>query len=545
MIAMVLATGVQAQTLEREPTRVGVSVTERRLSLRDAIEMALKNNLDIEIERTNVATSQQLLNAAKGAFDGIFRWNPNVERRDTPTSSSLFGQDGKLAERFHNENFNYTQRTPWAGGQFQALFENGWQKTTNPFVSLNPAITSRIFIGYTQPLFRNRKIDRERAELKIRAKDIDIAESDLQLRLIDIVARTEQAYWSLVAGRQDVFVTEDGVRWGREQLARTQRQIEAGTLAPVELAAAEAELQRRIDTYNASVATLNSFEVELKTLLAGSREDEIWKDVILPVDLAGEAVPEVSPVLNDLLSEALKLRPELKNISLRKETNLIQKDVNAEQLRPQVNLTGGYATYGLSGSLVSNNNPFNAGSAAQTTRINDLSVLAGLTPLPPATSTPTPDFLVGGYGTTLKNLFGGSFQGVQAGVSFEFNTRNRTAEANLQQTAITQRRLDLEQRRMEQLIGAQLRTALQNIDSARQRIIAAEASARAAQEKLDSEVRLFQTGESTNFLVLTRQNEAADSRRRAVVAHLEMNRALSRLRLADGSTLGHYQIATR
>ena len=150
--------------------------------------------------------------------------------------------------------------------------------------------------------------------------------------------------------------------------------------------------------------------------------------------------------------------------------------------------------------------------------------------------------MIGGYGTTLSNLFGGNFQGFQGSIAFEWNPRNRTAEANLEQTAIAEKRLDLQKRQLEQAIAGQVRNALQSIESGRQRIIAAEASARASQEKLDSEIRLFQTGESTNFLVLTRQNEAVDSRRRAVVAHLEFNRALSRLRLADGSTLDHYQI---
>jgi outer membrane protein TolC len=80
------------------------------------------------------------------------------------------------------------------------------------------------------------------------------------------------------------------------------------------------------------------------------------------------------------------------------------------------------------------------------------------------------------------------------------------------------------------------------METARQRIVAAEASARAAKEKLDSETRLFQTGESTNFLVLTRQNEYADSRRREVVAHLDSNKAVSRLRQALGATLEAHKI---
>ncbi|MCL4853180.1 MAG: TolC family protein, partial [Bryobacteraceae bacterium] len=153
-----------------------------------------------------------------------------------------------------------------------------------------------------------------------------------------------------------------------------------------------------------------------------------------------------------------------------------------------------------------------------------------------------PQNLVGGYGTAFDNLFAGRYQSVQVGIAFDLNLRNRTAEANLAQSTIAARRLKLERSRMEQLIQAQVRNSLQALETARQRITAAEASERAAREKLESETRLFQSGESTNFLVLTRQNEYLDSRGRAVVARLEFNRAVSRLEQAIGSTLQTHKI---
>ena len=95
------------------------------------------------------------------------------------------------------------------------------------------------------------------------------------------------------------------------------------------------------------------------------------------------------------------------------------------------------------------------------------------------------------------------------------------------------------------MIEAQVRNGLQAIETAKQRIAAAEASARVAQIKLESETRLFQTGESTNFLVLTRQNEYADSRRRAVVAKLDLNKAIARVEQALGTTLEAHQITLK
>jgi outer membrane protein TolC len=102
--------------------------------------------------------------------------------------------------------------------------------------------------------------------------------------------------------------------------------------------------------------------------------------------------------------------------------------------------------------------------------------------------------------------------------------------------------LQLERTRWEQAIEQQVRNGLQSMQTARQRIASADASEQAAKEKLDSETRLFQTGESTNFFVLTRQNEYLDARRRAVVARLELNKASARLEQALGVTLSANQI---
>jgi HAE1 family hydrophobic/amphiphilic exporter-1 len=98
---------------------------------------------------------------------------------------------------------------------------------------------------------------------------------------------------------------------------------------------------------------------------------------------------------------------------------------------------------------------------------------------------------------------------------------------------------------VEQSVEGDVRNALQAIETARQRITASQAAEAAAREKLESEGRLFQTGESTNFLVLTRQNEYLDSRRRVVVAQLERNRAIARLEQVIGSVLSTHNITLK
>jgi HAE1 family hydrophobic/amphiphilic exporter-1 len=526
------------------PARVGVGVIERKLTLAEALESALKNNLDIEIERTGVAVSQQALRAAQGAFDGVLRWQPGLESRNTPTSSVLFGADGKLVERFHRQNFSWLQKLDWNGFSFHADFDNSRESTTNPFVSLNPYVTSRLVLGFTQPLLRNRETDRERTEIKLRSRQIDISEADLELRVIDVVTRVEQAYWDLVAARQDVDVKAENVNWAREQLAQNKRMIDSGTLAPVELSAAEAELERRLDTYYSSLTALTEAENNLKLLIAGGRQQPVWNDAIIPVE---ERTVDfaASDDLDEAVRAALTRRAELRQLGLRVDSNEVEKKLAANQVKPQVNLVANYINSGLAGSMNAGDNPFSASNVALYTRVNQLSAQGGLPPISPPSFGGTPQGLIGGYGSTLSGLFGGNYQTFQVGLAMDWNPRNRAAHANLSQTVIAERRLRLERDRLEQAIAAQVRNALQAIHTARQRIVAAEASARAAREKLDSETRLFQTGESTNFLVLTRQNEYSDSRRRVVVSRLDFNKAVARLRQAIGTTLEAHKLAVK
>jgi len=543
-LLLVVVVGVQAQTTIQAPPRVGVGLVQRKLALRESIEMALRHNLEIEIEKSNTATAGEALRAARGFYDPTLRWLPAIESRNTPTGSVLLGSDGKLTDHFHSHNFYFRQKLPFAGAGFNVDFENGRQSTTNPFTSLSPFLTSRLVLSFSQPLVRNRLIDRERAEIQIRRKQLDVSEAEFEARVIDVITRVEQAYWDLVAARQDAEVKRDNVDWAQRQLEQNRRMIAAGTLAAVELAASEAELERRRDTWYSSLGVVTEVENALKAMVTGGRGDELWKDEVIPV----EDKPLDAPPTEDLaaaVTSALRRRPELRQISLRQETNDVQKRLNTDQTKPQVNLVASYGNTGLGGTLAARDNPFSAAQADSFQRLNDLSARAGLPPLAIPSFGGAPDLLIGGYGTAVSNLFAGRFQTFQVGIAFDLTLRNRAAEASLAQSVIAERRLKLEQARVEQAIEVQVRNALQGIQTARQRTAAAEASARAAREKLDSETRLFEAGDSTNFFVLTRQNEYADSRRRAVAARLDLNKAVARLEQALGTTLTVHQVTLR
>ncbi len=523
------------------PPRVGVSHGKHELTLGKAIELALAKNLEIEIERTGIESSVEAIRGAKGFLDPNFRFAPRYENRTTPTSSALMGTDGKLKETFGTADVSYDQRLPWWGLGFRLAYDSSRATTTNPFTSLSPFTMARLSATMTLPLVRNHKIDPQRAHLKISSKRLDISSVQFETKVTDVITRVEEAYWNLVAARQNVEVTSEAVKLGREQLARTKRMIASGTLPPVEVAAAEAELERRVDTWYASIGLVTRVENALKQLITGSREESLWNEEIIPTNQQMLNPPPVEKVREAVLT-ALRKRPELRRVGLQLESNTIEQTLARDQTRPQVNLTGGYVSAGLAGRFSGAGNPFTEVLGSQFRRVNELSAFHDLEPIEIPKNAGPPAGQIGGISEVWNAIVHSRYPTAFVGVEFQWTPRNRAATAQYAQTAIAERRLKLERDRLEQAIEAQVRNSLQAIQTARQRITASEASARAAEEKLKSEIRLFRSGESTNFLVLTRQNELSDSRRRAVVARLDFNKAVAYTQQALGTTLEAHDI---
>jgi HAE1 family hydrophobic/amphiphilic exporter-1 len=550
MIALLIAISLLAAPVAAQapsfnmdaPARVGVS-GQQTLSLKDAVAMAVESNLDVQIQKTNVGTAQQGVLAAKGSFDPVLRWSPGLVSAITPAASVLQAPDGRLFDRNLTQNFSFMLPTEKYGFRFTTTFDNLRNSTSNPFVGLNPFYSSQLRFGITQPLLRFRDIDASRAELLIARKQTDISATEYELRLIAVVNAVQQSYWALVAARQDVAVRRDAVRLAEEQLARDQRRIDVGNLAPVELAGTRAELERRRDSYLASVGIVTEAENQLKQLLSPQRDNPIWNNEILPADAGSVTTPSVGS-LEDAVQTALARRPEPKLVDMQVDITAVNQRLNESLRLPQVDLVAGFTLSGLGGTQAPPPSFFSSVDTNLYNRVSVLSQSQGLDPItPPAIGLrPLPDELVGGYGANLSNLFGGSYRTWQVGLNVDFNLRNRRAEAGIAQNRLAGQRLRLQRAQTEQAIQAEVRNALQALDVARQRIRAAEASVAAAQERLASETRLFENGESTDFLVLTRQNELADSRLREVVSRLDLNRALARFDLALGATLESFQI---
>src|SRR5690606_23199783 len=177
-------------------------------------------------------------------------------------------------------------------------------------------------------------------------------------------------------------------------------------------------------------------------------------------------------------------------------------------------------------------------------RLNELSVLAGLTPIEAQTGggSTVPSFLAGRYGDSLSNLFDARFPTAVVQLQMELPLRNRTARANLARAQITAAMIERQRQQLGQAIESEVRSALQAVQSARERLEAAASARRNSTEQFESERRRFESGLSTVFLVLERQTAMVTAQAQELRARADLNQAIARLELATGGTLERFGV---
>ncbi len=528
--------------------RVGVDSAKRQnLTLREAITLALENNRDIEIEKLNVQMNEFDVRAGYGVYDPIVSTGLFYNRQTAPVASILAGgANGRLTTDSVSSSTGLTQRVMEQGGVFQGSFDNRRDTTQNLFNSLNPTYNTSLNFSFTQPLWKNRLTDAPRRQIKIAKKRLDLSDSQFRQRAIEIIAQVQRAYWDLVFARRDREIKRESVELAGTQLKHNERLVEAGTLAPADIISARVELERRNDEAEAALDAIQRAENALKTLMLQPSSGEQWQAELLPVE-----TPQVDSSAALPLEDAVRLaranRPEMQQFKLRGDINKIDADFFRNQTKPQIDLVASYGTIGLAGSERTETNFFQASNELLYRNINNIvdrvnllspANLPKLPPLPISTGgSGVPDFLTGGYGQSLANLFKNEFRTFRVGVNINLPLRNRAAQANLGHALAESRQIEVQRQKLEQVIEVEVRNSLQAVETAKKRVEAAKNSRVNAELQYASEQRKFDAGQSTNFLVLDRQNALSAARGRELRALTDYTKAVAELQRALSTTL--------
>lgn len=493
--------------------RVGVDTTNQlSLSLDEAIEMALKNNNDIDASRNSVQIAEFNLRGARGIYDPLIEGESYYDSTSTPTASVIGGAvNGSVTQTRFFGTTGLSGFSPYAGGSYAARFDSSRTSTSNTNATLNPQFPSLLTFTYTQPLFRNFRFDNNRRLIEIAKKNLSLSDSQFRQRAIDVIAAVEQAYWNLAFTLRNLQVQIDAVKQARTQLESNQRLVEKGVLPPIDLVAANAQ----IITFEQGVFTaqedVTRAENTLKTLMLADRTASEWSRPITPVSPINLDAPQIG--LEIAVTEALKGRPEIVQFEASSEMNAIDEKYYRNQTKPQIDLIGSFTSQGLAGSET---------AAA-------INPATGLSRVPPN--------LVGGYGASIGNLAQFDYPSYRIGVQITLPWGNTVAKANLGRTLVEKNRIANQRAQAEQIIEAEVRNAIQALRSSEARLQSAAAARSAAEQLYQSEQRQFQAGTTTFYLVQQRQTELITARGRELQAQTDLNRAISEFQRSIGSTL--------
>jgi HAE1 family hydrophobic/amphiphilic exporter-1 len=485
---------------------------EARITLNQVIEWVLAGDPELEVSRISLQEAVHNAKGAEGVFSPVFSVNTAKSRTVTPMASVIGGSSsGKL----NSNEFDFTPgisgNSPWLGTSYSLNLTDSRQTNDSVFTTLNPQYPSSLTLSFTQPLWRNLSIDARRHSLLVARKNQSLSTEMLRQKAIERVTQAIQYYWELVYAWQDLNVQKEAVYLATEQYNSNRRQAEQGILAPIEVVAAQTQVATYLQSQAAAQHTLTVAENNLKQMMAGGTENDLWNKALVPeTDLTLEFA---APSLEDALKQARAGRPELAESIINLAINKIDTQYYRNQTKPQVDLIATVAASGLAGTP-------------------QMPVQIGNFPI-----STVPETFVGSNGQSLSNMWGRGFPTIKAGIQISLPFSNRTARENATVSFLEGKRLQLAKKEMEMYVDADVRNALQQLNSSRARHDAARIAASAAAEQYKSEQRQFQEGTSTMFLVLQRQTSMIAARSGEARARADLAEAIANVSRATARTL--------
>jgi HAE1 family hydrophobic/amphiphilic exporter-1 len=494
---------------------------EAQLSLKEAVLLALRNNLDVELARTEPMIAEEGVTAARGAYDPVLMGNFNFDRRESSTVNRLQLTNASV----NSQNLNSSDGWTYGAG-FNGILPFGLQyssmtglnrlDTNAQVVPLDKQFESTWISRLTLPLRRD--LGWNLASVTVRRSEIarDMTQEQFRGSLNGIVASVEDLYWNLAANRAAVRVAAKSLKTAQDLLEQTRVQQEVGVVSRVAVTQAEAGVAERevlfIQTENLAATAKDAL---LDALLAPSAQAFEDRDLI-------PEAPRFEDYQTDIdasLRKALRSRPELAQARKAVEMAGVEADFADNQARSRFDLVASYGTQGLSGS----------GKMLPT----------------PDTSTMDPnDFILvpfpdqGRSTDSFQDFFRGTgAKSYSAGVRVEMPLGNNTGEARAVQRRIETRRAQIALKKQEQRVILEVRNAVRGVRAATQQVSASERRVAATVETLRAEQERLRLGDSTPFQVLQFDEDLAEAEQSRIVALRQQANAITALERVQGTLL--------
>ncbi|MBC7185746.1 MAG: TolC family protein [Calditrichaeota bacterium] len=454
-----------------------------RLSLHEAVLMALEGNPSFAIQRLRPSIMEAALSEQVAAFE--------------PTLSASVSSDKSHVQRFlgaRPEPFEMTsQRVGYSAGLSQFL-PTGTTLAVDVSMSSStssiylPQYSGNVGVTVSQALLRGFGLGANLISVRNASIDLEISRHELKAMAERLVQDVEASYWGLYLAAQELSIQEQSLSLAQRQLEESQERVAVGKLAELELASVRAEVARRRSAVIDAQSRYEQARLNLLYLL-NPGQGVSWSTTVAPLDRPLVAPDSLGPVeLHEEL--ALRYRPDIAQARLAHRRGELQVSYTKNGLLPRLDV---FVTFGRTS-----------------------------------------------YARTFKEAapdIESPFYSVNAGVTFQFPVVDAKARAQLRRALKTREQLEIALRNMEQLAQRDVRIAYADVLRTRQQIDASR-EARLLQEKnLEAEVEKFRVGRSTNLLVLQVQRDLTSSQLSEVRATVDYLNALATLFVMEGTLL--------
>jgi outer membrane protein len=563
------------------------------LSLNDAIALALENNLDVAIARynLNIADTDVLrakagasilgvnagvvqntpggglggIGATAGASTGgtslgaggvgagtnglvsstlgqgpvITSFDPVItgtlqEDHLESVSSSLFNGVPILAQNTGTVNFSYNQGFNW-GTNLQVGFTNNRVTSNVPFTTFSPVINSGLRVQVTQHLLQGMGFAANTRFIHIAKNNRELSDVAFRLQIIDSVDQIENIYWDLVFAYENARVQNESLAFAQKTLSDTKKQVEIGSLAPIETVRAQSTVAQDQQLVTAAQTNLQLEQLLMKNALTRTLKDPTLATAeVIPTSTMDVPAQEQIVPTEDLINDALRHRAEL----VESRIDLNSRDYSNKAVRsallPTLDAYAYYAGSGLGGSQ----NPANL-CANQTQEQLLLGFCAGPNPNNPNPSNQIPAVSSTGLGGTWNQLVNSTAPDKGVGLQLNIPLRNRAAQAVQIRSELEFRQAQMRLQQIENQVGIEVRNAQYAVQQNRASVDSARAALDLARQSLDAEQKKYQFGTSTTTLVLQFESQLATAESTLVNATVAYEKSRIELDRSTGTLLDH------
>jgi outer membrane protein len=493
------------------PWRLMVKEGVLPVSVSDVIRLMLQSNLDVTVNRFSPLSSGYLIDTFFRPFEPTLNISATVGRNTQPVVSQLTAGAGvtSLQQLYHRYSIGYGQ-TLHTGTRVDVDFFLNRRSDNNQFNTFNPAYSGTLTYQITQPLLRNYGRSINDTAIHIARNNQNISAIDFETQMIDLVTGAQNLYWDLVYQREDIKVRKQSLDFAEKTLSDNKRQVQIGTMAPIDVVQAEAAVAQREEQMVTTSYIADQMEDRVKRLMTNLPDPALVLAQLSPIDATPKPRTEDVMPLEEAIKYALESRPEIRAIDTQLQNSELELKYNKNQLLPSLNVSAGYVQNGIGG--------------VQTIR----SELGGEEVV---------SVNRGGLGDAFGTLFGYNYTGYSVGFNLSIPLSNKSVQADYSKALTDKQALLAKRNRLIQQIALEVRNANSQVVMNRARITAAERSLELANMQLEAEQKKFQLGTSQLRFVLQEQQNVTAAQTSQVQALVNYSKALVDYDRAVGRTL--------